>query len=122
MSDEAYPTSDTRPRLKDMTPEQRKRYDAAKKAREKELSDSKRDTTDVLSVPLSPLLYGLRKYDDMSHESTGGESPKDPDALIHDMKTTERERLARERLARELGVYPKNTIDETLLMKNMRKK
>jgi hypothetical protein len=101
-----------------MNEEQRKRYDAAIQARrdEKELSDRKRDTTDVLSVPLSPLLYGLRKYDDMSHESTGGESPKDPDALIHDMKTTERERLVRERLAR------KYTIDEKLLMRNMRKK
>ncbi len=65
MSDEAYPTSDTRLRLKDMNEEQRKRYDAAIQARkdEKELSDLRRSrSAGVFNVPLSPLLYGLQKY------------------------------------------------------------
>ena len=71
MSDEAYPTSDTRPRLKDMNEEQRKRYDAAIQARknEQELSDLRRSSSaGVFNVPLSPLLYGLRKHADMSDD------------------------------------------------------
>ena len=100
MADEAYPTSDTRPRLKDMTTEQRKRYDAAIKNRKREL-----DTLD--SGPRHPLLapYKPRKvaYADMTAEQK----------IIYD----ENQKIKDIQNRRKLKI----SNDQTL-MENMRKK